>query len=100
MPDVALVARNRHSSGASVRILDVKEKSMSYQLPKLIQCGDQSFAPWAVVCIHICNGTATDVVAIPQPEGSELEADWLCSDCEMQFRTTASLNISDRTAAE
>ena len=48
---------------------------------KLIQCGDHSLAPWPVTCVHICDGTATEVVPVLQPEGSEVEADWLCREC-------------------
>lgn len=48
-------------------------------LPKLIKCGDHSFAPWGTVCVHICEGTATDVGPVPQELGSE--TDWLCNDC-------------------
>jgi hypothetical protein len=58
-----------------------KEEIMSHDTPKLIQCGDHSFAPWAITCVHICDNTAADVVRVPQPEGSEVEADWLCTEC-------------------
>lgn len=49
--------------------------------PKLIQCGDHSLAPWAITCVHVCEGTATDVIPIPQKEGREVDADWLCPEC-------------------
>ena len=50
-------------------------------LPKVIRCEDHSCAPWAVTCIHIIEGTATDVVPIVLDEGTEVEADWLCPEC-------------------
>ena len=54
---------------------------MSAEERKLIRCGDHSLAPWAITCVHICEGTADDALAIPQPEGSEVEFDWLCRKC-------------------
>ena len=56
--------------------------------PKLIQCGDHQLAPWAVTCIHVCDGTASDVLPIPQDVGSETENDWLCTDCFEKFAIT------------
>jgi hypothetical protein len=54
---------------------------MNHDEAQLIRCGDHNLAPWAITCVHICDGTATDAVPIPQPEGSEVEADWLCPEC-------------------
>jgi hypothetical protein len=54
---------------------------MNHDVPKLIQCGDHSFAPWAITCVHICNGTATDVVPLPNQTGGEVESDWICPEC-------------------
>lgn len=53
------------------------------KFPKLIECGDHSFAPWGLTCVHISEGTATDVVPIPRPPeiNSEVEFDWLCPEC-------------------
>jgi len=48
---------------------------------KLVQCGDHGFAPWGIICIHIIDGTAKEVVATPQDAGSEVENDWLCPEC-------------------
>ena len=48
---------------------------------RLIRCGDHSLAPSALTCVHICDGTATSVMPIPQEEGNEIEYDWLCSNC-------------------
>ena len=52
---------------------------------KLIRCGDHQLAPSALTCVHICKGTATAVVPIPQEDGSEIENDWLCPDCYEKF---------------
>ena len=57
------------------------EDSTPDDLPKLIQCGDHSFAQWAITCVHICEGTATDAVPISQKRGGEVENDWLCPEC-------------------
>lgn len=54
---------------------------MGAEEKRLIRCGDHSLAPWAIVCVHILDGTADDVVPIPQADGSEVEFDWLCPQC-------------------
>ena len=60
---------------------------MSAEETKLIRCADHSLAPWAITCVHILEGTADDVVAVPQPQGSEVEFDWVCPKChEKLFR--------------
>ena len=48
---------------------------------KLIRCGDHSLAPWAVACVHVMEGTAADLVRVPQDEGSEVKYDWACREC-------------------
>jgi hypothetical protein len=48
---------------------------------QLILCGDHRWAPWCVVCVHLCEGTATEWLAVPTDEGSEVENDWLCPEC-------------------
>lgn len=60
---------------------------MSVEETKLIRCADHRLAPWAITCVHILEGTADDVVAVPQPQGSEVEFDWICPRChEKLFR--------------
>ena len=54
-------------------------------LPKLIQCGDHRFAPWAATCVHVMERTATDVVPVRCEEGSEVEYDWLCPQCFRKY---------------
>ncbi len=53
--------------------------------PKLIQCGDHQFAPYAATCVHVIHRTATDVVPIRCEEGSEVEYDWLCPQCYRKY---------------
>ena len=48
---------------------------------KLVQCGDHGYAPWGIVCIHIVEGTAKEIVPIPRDKESEVENDWLCLEC-------------------
>ena len=62
---------------------------------KLIECGDHSFAPWAATCVHICEGTATEVVPIPQPDGSEVENDWLCPQCVQRYFIGLDCDVED-----
>jgi len=54
---------------------------MSRNVPKLIQCGDHNFAPWAITCVHICEGTAADIVRLPNQIGGEAKYDWICAEC-------------------
>lgn len=63
--------------------------------PKLIQCGDHKLAPLAVTCIHVCDGTATDVLPIPQEEGNEIENDWLCVACFEKFAIKRQGTVED-----
>lgn len=58
-----------------------KGATVSADEARLIRCADHSLAPWAITCVHIFDGTADDVVAVPQPEGSEVEFDWVCPKC-------------------
>jgi hypothetical protein len=51
------------------------------ETPKLIRCGDHGFLPWGIVCVHVVEGTATEVVAVPREDGNETEYDWLCRQC-------------------
>jgi len=54
--------------------------------PKLIQCGDHSWAPWCIVCVHLASGESHQWEAIPKvDEISEAEFDWLCPACKWRF---------------
>jgi len=57
------------------------ENSEMNRETKLIKCGDHSFAPWATTCVHVLDGTATDIVPIPLGEGGEVEHDYICDRC-------------------
>ena len=50
-------------------------------VPKLIQCGDHSYAPWALICVHLMKGTAKEWVAIEVDDGREVDNDYICPDC-------------------
>lgn len=48
----------------------------------LIQCGDHSYAPWSIVCVHLIGG-ATDWCPVPS-DHPEVDHDWHCSQCRDQ----------------
>lgn len=54
-------------------------------MPKqdLIKCGNHSYAPWHIVCIHLIEGTSDEWTLIPLAEDDprEVEGDWLCAEC-------------------
>ena len=47
----------------------------------LIRCGDHSWAPWSIVCVHLMNGTSRDWLPI-NSNHPEVDYDWVCPDCE------------------
>lgn len=49
--------------------------------PRLIECGDHSFSPWGVVCVHVLDGTATDLIHGEADDGDEGGGDWMCPEC-------------------
>ena len=52
---------------------------------ELIECQDHKFAPWAIVCVHLMDGTSREWVALPNEHGSaEVEYDWLCPECDLE----------------
>ena len=53
--------------------------------PKLIECGDHQFAPYAATCVHVIQRTAADIVPVRCEEGGEVEYDWLCPKCYMKY---------------
>jgi hypothetical protein len=49
---------------------------------RLIQCGDHSFAPWSIMCVHVMEHTAEKAVAVDKDDPlDENEYDWICPDC-------------------
>jgi hypothetical protein len=46
----------------------------------LIQCGDDGWAPWSVVCIHLLNGSSREWVPLDSTN-PEVDHDWLCPEC-------------------
>jgi hypothetical protein len=51
------------------------------KVPRLIECEDGSLAPSALTCVHICDGTADEAVAVEREDGGEITHDWICSAC-------------------
>jgi hypothetical protein len=52
----------------------------------LIQCRDHRWAPWCVVCVHLCEGTATEWIAVPiEDEICEVQNEWPCPGCHAQM---------------
>jgi len=62
---------------------------------KLIKCGKHTLAPWATTCVHICDGTATDVVPILLGEGNEVEYDYICDQCFKKYFIGQSNDLGD-----
>jgi hypothetical protein len=60
---------------------------------KLIQCGDHSWAPWSIVCIHLMTGLSRKW--IPKESDSEM-FDWFCPACWK--RLEAELGLRDTGA--
>ena len=46
----------------------------------LIQCADHQWAPWSVVCIHLCQGTSRQWEGLDS-NNPEVDHDWLCPAC-------------------
>lgn len=47
---------------------------------QLIQCGDHSWAPWSIVCVHLMEGTSHEWIPIPS-DFPEVDFDWACPAC-------------------
>lgn len=47
----------------------------------LIECGDHSYAPWSIVCVHLIDGTSREWKLIEVDDGREVDGDWVCPDC-------------------
>ena len=39
--------------------------------PKLIECGDHQFAPYAATCVHVIQRTTADIVPVRCKEGGK-----------------------------
>ncbi len=57
------------------------QKPQSKPTPVPVRCADHQYAPAIITCIHIFNRTTSQCVAVPQPDGTETEGDWLCPSC-------------------
>ena len=55
------------------------------EVPKLIQCGDHSLAPWSIVCEHVLSGEANEAIPIPKVDAQESMYDWVCAECEARM---------------
>jgi hypothetical protein len=49
----------------------------------LIQCSNDGWAPWAIVCTHLMDGESREWVPIDLSEDDkrEIDSDWLCPEC-------------------
>jgi hypothetical protein len=54
-------------------------------MSKLIKCADHKYVPWGIVCVHLCEKTATEWLPVPQEPDSECENDWLCPECVTRY---------------
>jgi hypothetical protein len=46
----------------------------------LIKCGNHSFSPWSIVCIHLMNGESKEWIPV-ESTNLEVDFDWLCPKC-------------------
>lgn len=47
---------------------------------ELIQCSDDGWSPWSIVCNHLVYGTSSSWIPVPSRSLST-EYDWLCPEC-------------------
>lgn len=47
----------------------------------LIQCGDDGWRPWSIVCNHLIDGTSRKWVPI-ESNNPYVEYDWVCPECD------------------
>lgn len=47
----------------------------------LIECGDDGWRPWSMVCKHLCDGESTVWKPI-ESTNPYVEYDWCCPECE------------------
>ena len=50
---------------------------------QLIQCGDHSWAPWSVICVHLMEGDSKEWMAMPSVH-PEVDHDFICPACHEQ----------------
>jgi hypothetical protein len=51
-------------------------------VPKLIQCGDHKWAPWAIICCHLMdNPEDHEWCPIEVNDGREVDNDYVCPEC-------------------
>lgn len=48
---------------------------------ELIQCGDHKWAPWSIVCTHLCTGQSREWVPV-ESSFKEVDYDWVCPECD------------------
>lgn len=50
-------------------------------MPLVIECGNNSFAPYSFVCQHLIDVPTVNWNPIEVSDGREVEYDWLCDEC-------------------
>jgi len=51
--------------------------------PNLIRCADHTWAPWAIICIHLMERPeTTEWLPIENNDDREVDFDYICPDCE------------------
>lgn len=53
--------------------------------PNLIQCSDDGWAPWSIVCVHLLFGKSTEWLTL-ESDNPEVDYDWLCPECMDKFQ--------------
>ena len=55
---------------------------MSKKAPNLIQCADHTWAPWAIICIHLMERPeTTEWLPIENDDDREVDFDYICRAC-------------------
>ncbi len=49
--------------------------------PKLIQCGDHSWAPYSIICVHLMTGESHEWIKLDS-DHPEVEYDFVCPSCD------------------
>lgn len=52
--------------------------------PRYIKCGDHEMRRWAIVCIHLCEGTSREWISLHNSSEEDAPLDWLCPKCFAQ----------------
>lgn len=53
-------------------------------VPKVIECANHQFAPWAVLCIHLIENPKLQWISVEVDDGREVENDYICAECYKQ----------------